>query len=68
MAWMLLLLVLSGHRPANYDDRIESELMELNHAVTCDGVCRFDQIILWQWSPDYRCSVLGDRGHWRIVS
>jgi len=64
MAWMLLLLVLSGRHSVNCDDLIESELMELNHAVTCDGVCRFDQLILWKWSPDYR---RWDAHYWAIV-
>ena len=30
------------------------DLMELNHCQTADGLMRFDQIILWDWSPDYR--------------
>ncbi len=51
---MLLIVLMSGHHSKQYDDLIESDLMELNHSVSCDGVCRFDQVILWSWSPDYR--------------
>lgn len=54
MAWMLLVVLLSGHHSTRHDDLIECDLMELNHAVACDGVSRFDQVILWNWSPDYR--------------
>lgn len=54
MAWMLLVVLLSGHHLTRHDDLIECELMELNHSVSCDGVSRFDQVILWRWSPDYR--------------
>lgn len=64
MAWMLFVLVLSGHHSASFDDRIDAELMELNHSISCDGVCRFDQIILWKWSPDYR---RWDAQYWAIV-
>ncbi len=64
MAWMLLVLVLAGPRVGG-EIRIESELMELNHSYTCEGKHRFDQVIMWKWSPDYR---RWNVRRWRIIS
>lgn len=39
-------------------------LIELNHCYSCDGSHKFDQVILWERSPDYR---RWDAHFWRIV-
>lgn len=47
MVWLILFLPLST--PTQTVD-----LIELNHYQSSDGCQFFDQIIFWEWSPDYR--------------
>ena len=50
--WMLAIFMLSGS--SRVDVPIQVDLIELNHAQNREGFHGFDQVIIWQWSPDYR--------------
>ena len=43
--------------------RVNVDLIELNHQHSTDGLIKFDQVIIWKWSPDYRRY---DAQHWFI--
>lgn len=52
MQWILLVLVLIG---GGRNENIETvDLIEFNTYLRHDGSIHFEQVILWDWSPDYR--------------
>lgn len=56
---LLLAVVLSPVAKTSADNRklpltILVDLIEINHVYDETGRHRFDQMILWEWSPDYR--------------
>ncbi len=48
MVWIILLLLPISTPTQTVD------LIELNHYQSADGCQLFDQLIFWEWSPDYR--------------
>lgn len=48
MLWLILLLLPLSTPTQTVD------LIELNHYRPADGCQVFDQLIFWEWSPDYR--------------
>lgn len=49
---LLLLALLDGGRPAVHQERVD--LIEHNTKYEESGKVAFEQIILWEWSEDYR--------------
>lgn len=48
---LFLLLLCDGSRVSHY----QVDMLEVNHKLCeCDAREQFVQVILWQWSPDYR--------------
>jgi hypothetical protein len=50
----LLLVLVLGNGGGLRVAPIEVDLIEFNHRCSADDCLQFDQIILWEWSPDYR--------------
>lgn len=48
MVWLILLLLPLSTPTQTVD------MIELNHYQSADGCQIFDQLIFWDWSPDYR--------------
>ena len=48
MVWLILLLLPLANPTQTVD------MIELNHYQSADGCQIFDQLIFWEWSPDYR--------------
>lgn len=59
----VLLCLVVGLGDKSKDVR-HAELMELNHCYSWNGDHKFDQVILWDWSPEYR---RWDAQFWVIV-
>jgi hypothetical protein len=51
----VLLIAISSLSPSGKLETTVVDLMELNHVqVQTNPVMGYSQVILWQWSPDYR--------------
>jgi hypothetical protein len=49
---LLTIMVAIGHGSSVHVRHFD--LIELNHCYSAEGAKCFDQVILWDWSPDYR--------------
>ena len=52
MVLALLLIVLGGSGMRTAINQVD--MIELNHKCSENECLQFDQVILWEWSPDYR--------------
>lgn len=60
IAWTGIAILLGGsadargYLSAGINERVQTvDMLELNRYETC-GVLRLQQVIVWEWSPDYR--------------
>lgn len=51
----ILLLILSAVHAQAGPTPTPIDLIELNHYYDAAGKLAYDQVILYEWSPDYRC-------------